>query len=102
MEEDGNDGDRTPVPADFLMEIMETRESLEECSSEEEAEAILAETTAAVQVCLMRMDGVLQAGGGKDELTDAAVRLRYLYRIEDEAKRIMHRLEDERAKPSMG
>lgn len=101
LEEDGED-DRTSVPMDFLMEVMETREALEECSSKEEAEAILAETSAAVEECLRGMDEVLKAGGGKDELSDAAVRLRYLYRIEDEARRVMHRLEDGLASPAAG
>lgn len=99
LEEEGGD-DRTPVPMDFLMEIMETRESLEQCSSQGEAEAIMAETAAAVGECLRGMDGALKAGGGKDELSDAAVRLRYLYRIEDEARRVLHRLEDGRGSPT--
>lgn len=101
LEESGDD-DRTPVPMDFLMEIMETRESLEQCSSQEEAEGILAETSAAVGECLRGMDEVLKAGGGKDELSDAAVRLRYLYRIEDEARRVLHKLEDSRGHPTAG
>ncbi|CAM9314758.1 unnamed protein product [Ectocarpus sp. 4 AP-2014] len=101
LEEEGED-DRKSVPMDFLMEVMETREALEECSSKEEAEALLSETSAAVEECLSGMDEVLKAGGGKDELSDAAVRLRYLYRIEDEARRVMHRLEDGLASPTAG
>ncbi|CAB1116327.1 unnamed protein product [Ectocarpus sp. CCAP 1310/34] len=101
LEKEGED-DRTSVPMDFLMEVMETREALEECSSKEEAEAVLSETSAAVEECLSGMDEVLKAGGGKDELSDAAVRLRYLYRIEDEARRVMHRLEDSLAGPTAG
>lgn len=102
LEEESGDGDRTPVPMDFLMEIMETRESLEQCSSQDEAETILAETSTAVGECLRGMDEALKAGGGKDELYDAAVRLRYLYRIEDEARRILHKLEDGRGNPTAG
>ncbi|CAM9520420.1 unnamed protein product [Ectocarpus sp. 12 AP-2014] len=101
LEEEGED-DRASVPMDFLMEVMETREALEECSSKEEAEAILSETSVAVEECLSGMDEVLQAGGGKDELSNAAARLRYLYRIEDEARRVMHRLEDGLASPTAG
>lgn len=97
LEEEGGD-DRTPVPPAFLMEIMETRESLEQCSSKEEAEAKLSEASATVGKCLREMDEVLKAGGGKDELADAAVRLRYLNRIEDEARSVMHRLDDERTR----
>lgn len=100
--EEGGDDDKTPVPMDFLMEIMQTRESLERCSSQDEAEAVLAETSAAVGECLRGMDEVLKAGGGKDELSDAAVRLRYLYRIEDEARRIRHRLQDGLGNPTAG
>lgn len=105
LEEEGaadDDDDKTPVPMDFLMEIMETRESLEQCSSAVEAEAILSETQDAADDCLRDMDEALRAGGGKDELSDAAVRLRYLYRIEAEALRVMHRLEDGHANPSAG
>ncbi|CAN0470470.1 unnamed protein product [Ectocarpus sp. 12 AP-2014] len=101
LEEEGED-DRASVPMDFLMEVMETREALEECSSKEEAGAILSETSVAVEECLSGMDEVLKAGGGKDELSNAAVRLRYLYRIEDEARRVMHRLEDGLASPTAG
>ncbi len=101
LEEEGAD-DRTPIPMDFLMEVMETRGSLEQCSSPDEAEAILAETRTAVDECLRDMDEALKAGGGKDEISDAAVRLRYLYRIEDEARRVLHGLEDGRANPNAG
>ncbi|CAM9378184.1 unnamed protein product, partial [Hapterophycus canaliculatus] len=102
LEEEGADDDKTAVPMDFLMEIMETRESLEHCATAGDAEAILLETKAAAEECLRGMDEALRAGGGKDELSDAAVRLRYLYRIEDEALRVMHRLEDGHAHPSAG
>lgn len=97
------EGDDTrPVPPDFLMEIMETRESLEECESTDEAERILTEATAAIDECLRGMDEALKAGGDGHELEDAAVRLRYLHRIQDEARSVMHRLEDERSRPSTG
>lgn len=101
LEEEGAE-DKTPVPPDFLMEIMETRESLEQCESKDEAERILTEATGAVDKCLRGMDKVLKAGGDREELDDAAVRLRYLHRIEDEARRVMHRLEDERSRPPAG
>lgn len=101
LEEEGAE-DKTPVPPDFLMEIMETRESLEQCQSKDEAERILTEATASIDECLRVMDKVLKAGGDRDELDDAAVRLRYLHRIQDEARRVMHRLEDERSRPSTG
>lgn len=101
LEEEGAD-DRTPVPMDFLMEVMETRESLEQCSSQDEVEAILAETSSTIDECLRDMDEALKAGGGKEELSDAAVRLRYLYRIQKEAQRVRHRLEDGHASPDMG
>lgn len=101
LEEEGAD-DRTPVPMDFLMEVMETRESLEECSSPEEVKAISAETSAAIDECLRDMNEALKAGGGKEELSDAAVRLRYLYRIQKEAQRVLHGLEDSRASPAAG
>ena len=101
LEEEGAD-DRTPVPMDFLMEVMETRGSLEQCSSPDEAEAILAENSAAVDECLRDMDEALKAGGGRDEISHAAVRLRYLYRIEDEARRVLHSLEDGHANPNAG
>lgn len=101
LEEEGAD-DRTPVPMDFLMEVMETRESLEKSSSQDEVEAISAETTAAINECLQDMDEALKAGGGKEELSDAAVRLRYLYRIQKEAQRVLHGLEDSRASPDAG
>eukprot|EP00752_Nemacystus_decipiens_P003129 g2896.t1 len=101
LEEEGAD-DRTPVPMDFLMEVMATRESLERSSSEGEVEAISAETTTAINECLQDMDEALKAGGGKDELSDAAVRLRYLYRIQKEAQRVLHGLEDGRASPDAG
>lgn len=101
LEEEGaGDDDRTAVPMDFLMEIMEIRESIERCATAEDAEAILSETKAAADACLRSMDEALRAGGGKEELSDAAVRLRYLYRIEDEALRVMHRLEDGHGNPS--
>lgn len=101
LEEEGAE-DKTPVPPDFLMQIMETRESLEQCESTDEAEKILTEATVAIDDCLGSMDKVLKAGGDKDELDDAAVRLRYLHRIQEEARRVMHRLEDERSRPSTG
>lgn len=95
LEEEGADN-RTPVPMDFLMEIMETRESLEQSSSQDEVEAISAETSVAIKECLRDMDEALKAGGGKEELSDAAVRLRYFYRIEKEAQRVLHSMEDGR------
>lgn len=101
LEEEGRD-DGNRAPPDFLMEVMETRESLEACSSKDEAEEILRETTVAVDECLRGMDEALKAGCGKNELSDAAVRLRYLYRIQDEARSVVHRLEDERARPAAG
>lgn len=100
-EEEGAD-DRTPVPMDFLMEVMETRESLEQCSSQDEVEAISAETATAIDKCLRDMDEAFKAGGGKEELSDAAVRLRYLFRIQKEAQRVLHGLEDSRASPDAG
>lgn len=100
LEEKGSE-DSPPVPPVFLMEIMETRERLEACSSKEEAEVTLTETKKAVAECLKAMDGALKAGGGKDELADSAMRLRYLYRIEDEARNLIHRLEDARARPGV-
>lgn len=102
LEEEGADDDRTPVPMDFLMEVMETRESLEQSPSQGEVEAISAETTAAINERLRDMDEALKAGGGKEELSDAAVRLRYLYRIQKEAQRVLHGLEDSRASPDAG
>ena len=99
LEEEGADDRKMQVPMDFLMQVMETRELLEQCSSQDEAEAISAETTAAINECLQDMDEALKAGGGKEELSDAAVRLRYLYRIQKEAQRVLHELEDSRASP---
>lgn len=90
------------APPSLLMEIMEIRESLEDCSSMEEAEAIMMETAKAINVCLRGMDEALKAGGGKDDLEDAAVRLQYLHRIEEEARTVMHRIEDAGAKPGVG
>lgn len=100
LEDEGAAEDGPPVPPAFLMEVMETREQLEHCSSTEEAEAVLKQTRAAADQCMKAMDVALKAGGGKDELADAAIRLRYLYRIEDEARNVMHRLEDAYAKSS--
>lgn len=99
LEEEGAE-DGPPVPPSFLMEIMETREHLEACSSKEQAEATLTETRAAAAECLKAMDEALKAGGGKDELADSAMRLRYLHRIEEEARNVMHRLEDAHARTS--
>lgn len=101
LEEEGAD-DRTPVPMDFLMEVMETRESLEQCSSQDDVEVISAETSAAIDECLRDMDEALKAGGGKEELSDAAIRLRYFFRIEKEVQRVRHGLEDSRASPAAG
>lgn len=101
LEEEGA-GDKTPVPPDFLMEVMETRESLEQCESKDEAGRILMEAAGAIDECLRGMDKVLKAGADRDELDDAAVRLRYLHRIEDEARQVMHRLEDKHSRPSAG
>lgn len=98
LEEDGRE-DKTPLHSGFLMEILETREALEQCTSEDEAEAILAETKVSVDKCLRGMDVVLKSDGDKEDLIDFAVRLRYLYRIEDEARRVLHVLEDARARP---
>ena len=100
FEEHGSD-DRSPAPPALLMKVMETRESLEHCSSMKEAEDIMAETRAAIDACLREMDGALKGGGGKDQLQEAAVRLRYLCRIEEEARSVIHRFEDERAKPGL-
>lgn len=98
LEEEGGK-DSTPVPSAFLIEIMDTRESLEECASKEDAEEIMNEASAQIEACLHRMDKALKAGGDKNTLADDAVRLRYLYRIEDEGRRVMHRFEDEQARP---
>ncbi|CAM9543113.1 unnamed protein product [Choristocarpus tenellus] len=87
---------RVGVHPDFLVEIMETRESLEACESQAEAEAILAQTLVLEEECLVGLEEALQAGD-RDALEAGAVRLRYLCRIEDEAKRVGHRLEDELA-----
>lgn len=97
LEEESAAEDGPLVPPAFLMKVMESREQLEHCSSTEEAEAILKQTRAASDQCLKTMDVALKAGGGKDELADAAVRLRYFYRIEDEARDVIHRLEDAHA-----
>lgn len=94
--------ENAPAHPSLLMEVMEIRESLEDCSSMEEAEAIMTNTAEAINVCLKRMDETLKAGGGKDELEEAAVRLQYLYRIEEEARAVMHRIEDAGAKPGVG
>lgn len=92
--EEGAADDGPSAPPAFLMEVMETREQLEHCSTMQEAEGVLKQTGETVEECLVAMDAALKEGGGKDELADAAIRLRYLYRIEDEARSIIHRLED--------
>lgn len=91
--EDGDEGSSL-VPPDFLMEVMDTREHLEHCSSVQEAESVLATTKNAIQECLRTMDSILKAGGGKHELATPAIRLRYYYRIEEEARNVIHQLED--------
>lgn len=95
LEEEGAAADGPPVPPGFLMEVMETREKLEHCSIKEEAEGVLQRARREADECLQAMDEALKAGGGKEELAEAAVRLRYTYRIEEEARRVVHRLEDE-------
>lgn len=100
LEEDGGDHDLSAPPA-LLMEIMEARERLEHCSSKEEAEVVLTEMRTASQECLRTMDEVLRMGGGKDELVALAIRLRYLHRTQEEARSVMHRLEDSHSGPSV-
>lgn len=99
LEEEG-DGEGPSAPPQLLMEVMETREQLEHCSSRDEAAKILAETQAAIHECLETMDQELKVGGGKDELVAPAIRLRYLYRIEEEARSVGYRLEDASSNPS--
>ncbi|CAM9321611.1 unnamed protein product [Discosporangium mesarthrocarpum] len=78
----------------FLAEVMETRERLEECRSVEEAEAIRAEAMAAEGECLQGMEDALR-GENMEALEEGAVRLQYLCRIQEEARRVGHQLEDE-------
>lgn len=96
LEEEGAK-DNKDVPPGLLMDVMDIRERLEHCSSKKDAESILFDSSQAAEQCLRDMNETLQTGGSKDELAELAVRLRYMYRIQEEAQGVVHNLEDSNA-----
>jgi len=89
LEEDGQSRDVEPA---FLVEVMETREALEDASTLEEARMILEENCFKIECCLKNIKALFDA---KElaKIAQEAIRLQYFTRINDEANKRLDKLE---------